>query len=51
MKRIYIALILSLYSGFILIIDTKQAKKESMRLLVAFAGSYDLASESLKNMS
>ena len=40
LKRIFIALILSLYSGLILITETRDAKKESMRLLEELEGSW-----------
>ena len=45
------ALMLSLYSEFMLTIDTRLARKESIRFVVALPGSWLLCSASLKNRS
>ena len=39
LKRMFIARILSEYSGFMLITDTSDARKESIMLLEAYCGS------------
>ena len=39
LNNMFIALILRAYSGFMLITDTKEARKESIRLLEALGGS------------
>jgi hypothetical protein len=45
------ALILSLYSELMLTMDTRLARKESIRFVVALPGSWLLCSASLKNRS
>jgi len=45
------ARMLSRYSGLMLTIETSEAKKESIRLVVALPGNWFLYSANLKNRS
>lgn len=45
------ARMLNLYSGLILTIETSEARKESIKFVVALAGSWFLCSANLKNSS
>ena len=45
------ALMLSLYSELMLTMDTRLARKESIRFVVALPGSWLLCSANLKNRS